>query len=357
MTLAGDDFERTIEFGEAALQRIKAFRHPAQPRNYEFWFTYATGLNAALNEAINQRIASQGKLSPEEAETLFQFHIAPNHFSRKVDTMGGVIADEINQVMAMIDVARGSATDYDRSLNGFEKSLEQVDKDGDQVRLIIESLVQATRDMQQANIALESRLTEARQEMLSLQLNLEAIRAEAMTDPLTGMSNRKYFDSALERMLSAAEAGGQPFSLLMVDIDHFKSFNDRYGHLVGDQVLRAVAISLMDNTKGHDVAARYGGEEFAILLPETPTRAATTLAEHIRRTIAGKALMRQPTKESLGRMTISVGVASYHLNDTAQSLIDRCDHCLYAAKNHGRNRVISEQDPEALSTAVKSHPA
>ncbi|WP_188409710.1 GGDEF domain-containing protein [Agaricicola taiwanensis] len=342
------EFDRTISFGEAALQRIRAFRHPAHPTNYEFWFTYATGFNAGLNDAVNKIISAGRAVTPEEADTLYQIHIAPSHLSQKVDKMGAMIVDEISQVMAMIDAARGSASAYDQSLNGLEESLGRIDQDRDQVRLIIGALIQATREIQHANDELEQRMVETRQEILALQLNLEAIRAEAMTDPLTQISNRKYFDAALEKMLAEARRGERGFSMLMIDIDHFKSFNDTYGHLVGDQVLRAVATGLQNNTKGQDVAARYGGEEFAILLPDTPLRSAVTLADNIRRTISAKELLRQTTGERLGRLTISVGVATYHDDDTAQALLERGDHCLYAAKRSGRNRVISETDPEAV---------
>ena len=135
-------------------------------------------------------------------------------------------------------------------------------------------------------------------------------------------------------------------SLMLTDIDHFKTFNDSFGHLTGDQVLRLVAMSVKHNVKGKDTAARYGGEEFAVILPNTMLRAAVTVADHIRRAVMAKELMKRSTGENLGRMTISIGVATLRKSDTGQSLIERADTCLYAAKRHGRNRVICETDPE-----------
>lgn len=347
MVSQNDEYDRTIGFGESAIDRIKAYRHPAEPKNYEFWFAYATGFNSDLNRAVNELIARNGQITLAEAETLYQSHITPSRLSHKVDEMGAMIVDEINQVMAMIDVARGSATAYDASLNGLEETLGDIGDDREQVRLIIESLVEATREIQQVNVALEQRLIETRHEILSLKLNLEAIRAESLTDPLTQIPNRKYFDAALERSLRDGQLGESTFSLLIIDIDHFKNFNDRHGHLVGDQVLRAVATALQQNVKGQDIAARFGGEEFAIILPDTHLRAAATLADHIRRAISHKELLKRATGEHLGRLTISVGAATFHKGDTAQSVLERADHCLYAAKNGGRNRVICETDPEA----------
>jgi diguanylate cyclase len=124
------------------------------------------------------------------------------------------------------------------------------------------------------------------------------------------------------------------------------------GHLTGDQVLRLVAMSVKHNVKGKDTAARYGGEEFAVILPNTTLRAAVTVAEHIRRAVMAKELMKRSTGENLGRMTISIGVATLRKADSRQSLIERADMCLYAAKRHGRNRVICETDPEVATDST-----
>jgi diguanylate cyclase len=133
---------------------------------------------------------------------------------------------------------------------------------------------------------------------------------------------------------------------LLTDIDHFKKFNDTYGHQTGDQVLRLVALAVKQNVKGHDVACRYGGEEFAVLLPHTSLRQAVTVAEHIRRAVLTKELVKRSTGENLGRITISIGVSSFVAQDTVQSMIARADAALYAAKAAGRNLVRCESDPD-----------
>jgi diguanylate cyclase len=138
-----------------------------------------------------------------------------------------------------------------------------------------------------------------------------------------------------------------------MDVDHFKKFNDTYGHLTGDQVLRLVALSVKQNVKGQDTAARYGGEEFAVVLPNTVLRSAITVGDHIRRAVMTKELMKRSTGEHLGRVTVSVGVATMRKGDTVASLIERTDTCLYAAKRHGRNRVMCETDPEVNAGTAK----
>jgi diguanylate cyclase len=150
----------------------------------------------------------------------------------------------------------------------------------------------------------------------------------------------------IDMTVQTALANSQPLSLLMFDIDHFKSFNDSYGHLTGDQVLRLVGLSLKHVIKGQEVTARYGGEEFAVVLPNTALRQALTVADHIRRTVMAKELKKKSTGEILGRVTISVGVSMLKPGDDTDALIGRADACLYAAKRNGRNRVICESDPE-----------
>jgi len=251
-------------------------------------------------------------------------------------------------VMKLITQALGMSANYDSSLMNATQKLA-VAQNRDQVKVIVESLVTSTREMRETNKALEDRLTLSKSEISNLQQSLEAIRAESLTDPLTGLGNRKYFDRSIEIAVQNALANGEPLSLLMFDIDHFKSFNDSYGHLTGDQVLRLVGMSLKQTIKGQDITARYGGEEFVVLLPNTALRQALTVADHIRRAIMSKELKKKSTGEILGRVTISVGVSMLKPDDDTDSLIERADACLYAAKRNGRNRVVCEADPEYVA--------
>jgi diguanylate cyclase len=240
---------------------------------------------------------------------------------------------------------------YDASLSGATEQLSSA-KSREQIKSIVETLLRSTSEMRETNKALEDRLTLSRSEISNLQQSLEAIRAESLTDPLTGLGNRKYFDRMIDMAVQSALASGEPLSLLLFDIDHFKSFNDSYGHLTGDQVLRLVGLSLKQTIKGQDITARYGGEEFAVVLPNTALRQALTVADHIRRAVMAKELKKKSTGEILGRVTISVGVSLLKPGDDTDALIERADACLYAAKRNGRNRVICEADPEF---AVESH--
>lgn len=346
-----DEHERTMAYADIALGQLKALRQPAIPRNYEIWYAYATGYQPSLNQKINETLQQHGNLTESDLETIYETFLAPARLSDRIGSVGSKVMDEIEQVMAMIDAAAGSATSYTESLADMSEKLGQ-SKDREGLRAIVEGLVQTAKDMEVSNQKLEARLNASKQEINELQVNLEAVRSESLTDPLTQLANRKFFDGTLEAAIAEAQAKNEPLSLMLTDIDHFKSFNDSFGHLTGDQVLRLVAMSVKQNVKGQDTAARYGGEEFAVVLPNTVLRSAITVADHIRRAVMTKELMKRSTGEHLGRVTVSIGVATLHKNDTMQSLIERTDACLYAAKRHGRNRVMCETDPEVTSMGV-----
>jgi diguanylate cyclase len=346
-----DEHRRTLALAETALNQIKALKLAAHPRNFEVWYTYATGHNPGLNKAINELLAHGDALADAEIGRLYDKHLSPARFSDHIDQVGGKIMGEIEQVMSMVDAAIGSTASYSESLAGAANGIP-ADADREQLRLIVETLVTSTKEAEVANQTLQKRLVDSRQEISELQENLEVVRVESLTDPLTTLSNRKRLEEAITRMISEAEAKGTSFSVILTDIDHFKKFNDTYGHLTGDQVLRLVALSLKENLKGQDVAARYGGEEFAVLLPKTALSDGVTVAEHIRHAVMSKELIRRSTNESLGRVTISLGVAAWRKGDTMASLLERVDSCLYAAKHAGRNCVVDEKALERPSQQV-----
>lgn len=353
MTTKFEEHERSLAFAQIALGQIKALSQEASPRNYEIWYAYARGYNPSLNQMINELLARNSSLTEADIERIYGTFFSPSRITDRIDTVGSRVADEIGQVMAMIDAAAGNAMNYNESLAGMSEKISSV-KDREGLRMIVESLVQTTSDMHETNHALEQKLSASKQEINQLQENLEVVRTESLTDPMTGLANRKFFDDALNSAIADATARGEPLSLLMIDIDHFKAFNDTYGHQTGDQVLRLVASSLKQNVKGQDVAARYGGEEFSVVLPNTLLRSGLTVGDHIRRAVMGKELMKRSTGQQLGRITVSIGVATMRKGDSAQSLIERADTCLYAAKRNGRNRVICETDPELQTgTATK----
>jgi len=353
MTCETEDPDATFAAAKVALDQIRALNQPATPRNYEVWYHYATGHHPTVNHLINGIIETGRRLSQSDVDGIYEKYFSPLRQADRVDGAAARFLEQIETVMSAIGNVSDAANQHSQDLANMSNRLGET-TDRAALKTIVESLAHTAKRMEDNNRALEEKLTSSKQEIAQLHAQMEAIRAESLTDPLTTLANRKCFDLAFGKAIAEARDKGEHLSLLLADIDHFKTFNDTFGHSVGDQVLRLVAVTLRDNVKGRDLAARYGGEEFAVVLPDTSLRQAATVADQIRRAVMGRELMRRSTGENLGRITMSVGVASLHANESASALIERTDACLYAAKRAGRNRVISEVDPEIASqTDVK----
>ena len=337
------DVERSFEISQRALELMKAYGSGAYPRSYEVWYTYVGGSKPLMNDAIKQLTAKQGNLSHGDIETLYQAHLGGTQFMDEAERTGESVLVEINQVMEMVDLALGSTAKYGQSLEAFAQDLAgPVDRS--RVREVLESLLGATRDVSETNGILEARLKETRHEIELLRETLEAVRIDSLTDALTGISNRQHFDEMLAQAIVDASAQKRPLALIILDIDHFKRFNDTYGHLTGDQVLRLVSVTMRERVRRKATLARFGGEEFGVILPGATLDAARATAEEIRENVMGRELVKRSTGESLGKVTISLGIAAFRPGDSCISLLERADQCMYRAKRAGRNRTFTDAE-------------
>ena len=243
---------------------------------------------------------------------------------------------------------KDTTNEFTGSLNLATSKLADADVP-QEIQEVLTTITAETVKMMQYNAELEQRLDQSSNMMGELKRDMERIRRQAVTDGLTGLANRKAFDEQIGRMCREGAKEGHIFSLIMIDIDHFKAFNDTYGHQVGDQVLRLVAMTLINEVKGQDMAARYGGEEFAILLPGTNIDAAQAVAENLRKAVEKKEVMNRTTGENLGQITISLGVAQFYETENADELIRRADVALYNSKSKGRNKVVVAETPHDMT--------
>ena len=246
------------------------------------------------------------------------------------------------EVLKVIGEFSTETDSYNKSVDEYLESISQK-FDDQSVKTIVKNLISSTVILKESGKRLSHKLEESTNEITSLKKDLQQVTAESQRDFLTGVFNRKTFEKyADEQMLTAGHAGSE-ICLLMIDIDHFKRFNDRFGHLLGDEVLKIVAKTLTNILKGQDMVARFGGEEFIVILPATPIEGAMKVAEAIRSTIATKELKRKDTGETFGSITVSMGVSRFRYDsDTLPLLIKRADDALYESKNNGRNRVTAE---------------
>ncbi|WIY54445.1 GGDEF domain-containing protein [Devosia sp. YIM 151766] len=340
--MSDQEFIRALGYANAAFDLLKRSQIPPYPQFYELLYTYATGVNPSLNNRINAIFRSGTSPSTDLAETLYN-EFLKSDVNDRMSSVSERMHARIESVHDAIDAAMTTANAYSGSLQSAAGDLER-DLGGEAMKTLATRLLTETRRMQNTNRELEQKLEASRDDISALQRDLDDVRRESMLDPLTKIANRKSFDEGLADGIAASVRSGDPLCLMLIDIDHFKNFNDTFGHQTGDQVLRLVAMTLKSNIKGKDLAARYGGEEFAAILPSTDLQGAIIVAENIRKAIQAKELLKRSTNEKLGRITASFGVARFRAADSAMTLIERADQCLYAAKHAGRNRVVSEDE-------------
>lgn len=309
------------------------------PINFMVLYNDNAGHIPELSQDLRTLRAAEG-LSDSECERLYEVYFGTAAERADLERASGEIMDRLTEALAAVGDASSSIGDFGTVLSEALPSLHE----GGDVTAVVNALVEGTRRMQEQNMLLQTRLQVTSSEMERLHLHLEETRQAAETDGLTGLANRRRFDQGMIELTRQAWEEGTALCLLAIDIDHFKSFNDTYGHQVGDQVLRLVGHLIKENVKGQDLPARYGGEEFFALLPNTSLHNATELANRLRETVANKKIVRRQTGEELRRVTVSIGVSLYRPGEESRGFLERADQALYAAKEDGRNRVVSEKN-------------
>ncbi|WP_142847444.1 diguanylate cyclase [Telmatospirillum sp. J64-1] len=337
MEWAEDYHERAWRTARRALAIMLRLELSPTPRNFALFCAYVGGSDAALVKAVDQAMAMPGGLTDTACAKLHQAHLHGLE-AEELRTASARMEKALRQAFAAIGTASDGAGRYGRALSRFTGGLSQREEDLPDLAPLLEE----SEEMVQANRALQEQLVASSAEILRLRQDMDALRREAATDPLTGIANRRSFDEAMGSAIRQENAAPGGLSLLMVDIDHFKAFNDSWGHQMGDQVLKLVARVLVDCIREGDLPARFGGEEFAVLLPGARLSQAVEIAEAIRSAVAEKKVINRRTGQDLGQVSLSVGVAEYRPDETAEQLIERADRVLYLAKRDGRNRVMAD---------------
>src|SRR5262249_46410523 len=311
--------------GHRTVDEMGRHELPVSPQNYEVWLTYFTHSSPDLRSALDKLMAAGKKLTGQDMEELYERFFSTTHLSTQVMETGSRIAHEIADALDALKKAGATTERYGATLNVAAEALTNTTIDGDALKRLITVLASATTEMSKQNSSLSHKLAQSSQEMEKLRTSLRQARAEALTDALTGVANRKLFDETLRLRKEEADAERTELSLLLCDIDHFKSFNDTWGHQTGDQVIRFVASALTTFAMPDHLVARYGGEEFAVIMPRTPLKDAGRIADQIRGAIEAKRLVRRSTNETIGAVTVSFGAAVYAKGETVSQLVARAD--------------------------------
>lgn len=337
-----DDFARSSALARGAMERLAEEGLPPNPENFTLWYAYGSGQYPDLKRAMDIARREGGRLTQVHCDELYKRFFTLDAESRAIRETSERARGALSKIMEMLDAVGFETNRYGSALVGFQGDLDQP-LSLEELRGVVAAIAAETTAIIDRQTRLQSQLLDSSQQLAEMRMNLDSARREAMTDGLTGIANRKAFDHALAEACATAAGEGTPLALLMVDIDHFKAFNDAHGHLVGDHVLRLVAGALTECIKGRDTAARYGGEEFAIILPNTALGNAARVGEQIRATVGGRQIVNRTRSVNYGTVTLSLGAAQYRPGEPPADLIRRADAALYAAKHAGRNRVECEE--------------
>jgi len=315
---------------------------PITPQNYAVWYAYASGDNRELQKTLETMIKNEEPFTEENNEKLcarFGFIAEAGEIKKLRDELLQVLLSILNDIAEI----NGETAHYESFLS---KSVESLSKEVsvEDLRTIVECIISETKAIVEFGKTAQKKIQNITSELTALKKTFEQTRTEALLDFLTGVANRKAFEEALTKLISGADTSEKGLCLLIVDIDHFKQFNDQHGHAVGDEVLRFTAQKLKSQVRGNDFVARTGGEEFAILLPETSLAGAEAVAENIRNFFSTATLKTSGGDKKLGRITVSIGGARYRTGETAESLVQRADKAMYAAKVSGRDRLVIASD-------------
>jgi diguanylate cyclase len=330
----------TANLAEMALEFIKSHRLPADPPSFEVWYTYAGRFIPALNQSLNEVLKSDQPLTADRVEHIYGKFVSSFRLGEHVEAIGGKIEGHVGDALSTISAALGSTHKYSENLSDLDRRLGP-NADPATLRGVIDNLLRATAEVEARNKKYERQLEDSQSQIRLLQVNLDAVYLESRSDSLTSLSNRKYFDQAFAAAVAHAKKSGDPLSFLMCDIDHFKYFNDTYGHTIGDDILRLVATVIKKLVRTGDVAARYGGEEFAVIMQNARLPDAIALAERIRAAVMSREMNIRSTGKTIGRLTISIGAAQLRDVEEPLDLIERADAYLYKAKRAGRNKVVA----------------
>ncbi|MCB1971426.1 MAG: diguanylate cyclase [Geminicoccaceae bacterium] len=332
-------------FLDAALTAMRTMNVKPTPAAYTLFYTHVSGERLPLSEEIRRLKTTEEPVTPVLVAEMYERHFGAEQVSqtayeasRNVERLLGVVHETLTS-------AGDSTADHGERISALHDELKQQDKVAE-IRRVVESILSETASMRRSITKLERRVVHSAAEIASLRDHLEQVQRASNSDPLTGVGNRKALEMELKRAARDSIASKKPFSLLMVDIDHLRLFNEEFGPQIGDDALKLVARTLSSAVKGRDLVARFGGEEFGVVLAETPLEGAMKLAEILRGQVESVHVDGKDTTCKVRPVTISIGVAQYREPEPLKRVVGRADRALHRAKEEGRNLVLSERDIE-----------
>ena len=330
--------EQNSEYIRQMLPLMLKHNAPVDPINYAVWYHYVAGINGDLNIAVDNLIRDKKPFDSKTSLNLYKTYICNatvDSFQRINSRLLHLITETTLSVTTTSEKVSVAGDNFHSKLNELISAENAVHLKSTLIEIILE-----TTQLAEASKALKNQLDNTNKEIEQLRNELTHVHITAHTDGLTGLLNRHAFDKVLAELIGNTAI--ENACLAILDLDYFKRINDSFGHLIGDKVLKYFASLMKKHTTEHHHVARYGGEEMAIIMPDTTLTVAFNIVEQIRKALDKSSLSHKNDTETIGKVTVSAGIASLKAVDTADSFIDRADKALYLAKNAGRNRVVTE---------------
>ena len=336
------------DVARAAIKALEDSKVWPTPVNFELWCVFLANPEGALAQELGSLLATGAPFTDLDSERLAATYLSKAKLDDQIRLAGDQLSGHLSEVGKVISAAQESELKFGRTLSEADRALNS-DPDAVEVRAIAKTLSLAASELSVTHEGLAGRLETAARDVQHLQSQLEEARREAMIDGLTQLANRRAFDLRLAQLCDRPTT--TPLTVAIIDIDHFKSLNDTWGHQTGDQVLRYIASAIGALARGSRFAARYGGEEFAIMFPGEDAASVHALLNGLRDEVASRQLKRRSTNDDLGTVTISAGFAERDGAETPVTLMDRADTALYRSKHAGRNRVTAAapSGPDAVA--------
>lgn len=330
------------DIAHSVMSLINELNLQPTPQVYHVFYSYLTDEVPELSQLIKVLIRNTQDL---DEETVFRIyhkylgtHAMQQHLKQGVEGLQSAVERvemAVTSVMRETDSFCGEIDLASQQLLSEDITLQEA-------RSVSRNLSEKSSQARDSFNSFNGSLEEYHQEVLRVRTELELVRRDALTDTLTGIANRKNFDNSLRDAVTTTMESGAPLSLLMIDIDHFKEFNDNFGHRTGDGVLKAVARVLVSSTKGpiplRDMAAKNSQSSCPKHRPENAAR----LADKLRQNVSNQHIINKKTGKDFGKLTVSIGLTAYQLGENILEFVDRADNALYMAKQGGRNTCIRQ---------------
>lgn len=332
------EFQKATENLRKAVPLMIKNQVATTPSNYALWYTYVDNALPELNKELDQVVDEHGICPPAKGEALYREYVA-NKTESDVQQLRQSLERMLTEVSHSMNDTLVNTNNFQQKIDKSFSSLERVEDEGlsfDEVMGLVRNLMLESQDIRHTTQFLNSQLSVASGEIEQLKEQLTQFQQDALFDGLSNLLNRRAFD----RDLSAYCLGDTPFSLVILDIDHFKNYNDQFGHLFGDSVIKSLAKRLQASCRDGISAYRFGGEEFAFIVPNKNLRLSIRFAESVRTALEKLTIRDRRSGKQVDSITASFGVAEFKTGEQGKDIVDKADIQLYEAKRLGRNRVM-----------------